>query len=154
MADKLAAVCQVSDMLVERLEGWDDLDGFTIVNEVSSEEAVPACDGNVIRVTFAVHPIRIPEEQWKHLHLPIYDLAVEVRDDGGAATRNRATMNAIAHIVAAVAADPSFGGVLQDFCPVDVASTEANGRDVNASSIQFRAEFYTESSDWFTIVPG
>lgn len=151
MPEKLAAVTQVSDLILTTLKEWGPLQGFTIRSDQSTEEAADASEGDKINLWLVVHDFDVATQHWQVLHTPIFEAEVITRD-ANAGSLSRTAMNAIAEIVAALSVDRTLGQVLQDLQEVDTGSTVPGGRDVTGASIQFRAEFYTSREDWFTIV--
>jgi len=147
-----AAVIQVGQMIVERLAGWPELNHFTVCYNPSTENATSEEAGDTINVYPVDHTFEVALQQWQTLHTPIYEVEIITREPGDGTSLSNAGGNAIAHVVAAIASDRSFGNQLQDVQETDVGGTVANGRDANGMSIQFRAEFYTSRNDWFTIV--
>ena len=47
---------------------------------------------------------------------------------------------------------PSLGGRLLDLQEIDIAGTQAEGKDVDSASVQYRAQYFTPRDDWFTIL--
>lgn len=65
---------------------------------------------------------------------------------------SRANRNAIAHLIAGIAADPTLGGRLEDCRPLNVAPPMDNGKSIGGASLQIAIRFFTPLGDHFTIV--
>ena len=67
-------------------------------------------------------------------------------------TISRQNLTAIAQAHAALAADRTLGGMIEDLQEQDIAPVEGQGKDIHGSSPQYQVTFYTPRDDWFTIV--
>lgn len=125
------------------------LDGWTVLTEHSADEAVDAMK-RIVVFTRDVTP-----EQAEELGSTFWRQTLELEFYEGPQTAggiSRACIEAMAHAHAALAADRSLGGRLQDLQELDLAGVQEAGQDVGAASVQYRAEFYTPRDDWFTIL--
>ena len=66
-------------------------------------------------------------------------------------TIRRTNRNALAHVLAAIAADRTLGIGIQDIQEDDIAPVEPRGKDVDSASLKFLVSWFTPRGDWFTI---
>lgn len=151
VSDPVNVFHQVGDLYAELLRGYAPLNAFTVISELSVDVATGDEDGDAIRIDFVGSVPNVAFGQGETNHVALYDFTVTTRsNESGTLTRDG--INAIAHIVAALAADRTLGGLIEDTQEVDLASTEANGVDVNGTSLRIRSEFTTSRDDWFQLV--
>ncbi len=125
------------------------LEGWTVQTEHSADEAVEGVREIVIYTSACVM------EQADELGQTFWHQTIEIEFIGGsqvAGSISRANQTAIAHVHAALAADRSLGGMLLDLQEIDIAGVQAEGKDVDSSSVQYRADYFTPRDDWFTIL--
>lgn len=146
-----AAVCQVSDMIADALRIWPQLSGFTVVNELTPSQSADESDGDMVRIYLVGWTPQQPPEMTQTTHLAIFEIDVVTRDSSFGSF-NRNAINAIAQIVACLGEDRTFGNQIQDIQELDVAGTNAEGKDTAGVSIQFRAEFCTPRTDWCSLI--
>lgn len=72
---------------------------------------------------------------------------------GGAApgTLRRTNLRAAAAYHAAIAADRTLGGMLQDVQETDIVPADIGGADVNGVSVQYQVTYFIAQDDWLTI---
>lgn len=140
------AVAAVIEPLTEEGEA---LDGWTLVTEHSADETVEAEKSIVIYTRAA--DLELAEE----LGQTFWRQTLEIEFISGppaSGSISRVNQAAMAHAHAALAADRTLGGMLQDLQEIDIAGVQAEGKDMDAASLQYRAEYYTPRDDWFTIL--
>lgn len=153
MPDTLTAFDKVEDALAAVLEAnngtGQSLDGYTILTDHPADEAIEA-QKSIVIATAAATPEQA-NEQNQTIWAQMLDIAVF---DGPQAPGmiSRRVKITIGKIHALLAADRSLGGRLQDLQEIDIAGTQAEGKDAHGASVQYRAEFYTPRGDWFTIL--
>lgn len=127
------------------------LEGWTVVADASTDEAVDCEDGaKVIRIWTTATPMDQSDEQGQTIHTPTIEL--EFTSGGGLpGVINRTNRAAAASAHGALAADRTLGGRLQDLQETDLAPAMAEGKDTNAASLQYAASFFTPRDDWTTI---
>lgn len=145
------AIAKIENALQAQLQAWPGLAGYSVQTDVNEAEAVEAGADKVIRIYTVAWNVEQSDEQWQTLHNATINFEV-VQTSQATGSISRANQEAIAHIVGAIASDRSVGGRLQDIQEVDVASSEADGLDTDAASLQTSVLFFTSRSDWFTIV--
>ncbi|MFC4255386.1 hypothetical protein GRI97_08105 [Altererythrobacter xixiisoli] len=143
-----AAISKVEYRLGEILTAWPGLAGFTVKADASPADAI---DPETIVIYTTSYKTVQSDEQGQTRHIATIEFET-LTGPSAAGTVSRQNQNAIAHIVAALAADRSLGGMIEDVQEIDVAPLEANGRDHAAASLQTEVIFYTPRDDWFTIV--
>jgi hypothetical protein len=150
MADP--AIAQVEDALSAQIGAYPALADWTVRTDGSKDIAIDPDElGDVLNVYTVAYAPDQSDEQHSTFHEALIEVeAVGTRPMVG--TISRAVHTALAHVVAAVAADRSLGGLVQDIQEIDVAPSGANGKDVGSASLQFKVQFYTSRSDWFTIL--
>lgn len=152
MPDPVPAIAQIEDALADQIGDSADLSGYTIRTDGSRDIAMDADEsGDIINIYTAAYAV----DQSDELHSSIHTATIEVEVVSQTPTIgsiSRATHTAIAHVIAAVAADRTLGGLAHDIQEIDVAPSGANGRDIGSASLQFQVQFYTSRSDWFTIL--
>ncbi|WP_333837934.1 hypothetical protein [Novosphingobium sp.] len=148
------AIAKVEDAIAGVLRAWPALSGFTVLTGQSSDVALEEGTNDTIVIASVAYKFDVADENWMTLHTAQIDVesVSQVRAVG---TINRANQAALAHVVGAIGADRTIGGIVQDIQEVDVAPAGAMGRDVGSASIQFLVQFFTPRNDHFTIVgPG
>lgn len=124
------------------------LEGWTVLTEHPADEDVGP--KTVIVFTVAAVP-----EQADELGQTIWRQTLEIAFVDGvqaSGSISRANLEAMAAVHAALAADRTLGGLLQDLQEIDIAGTAPDGKAVEGASVQYRAEFYTGRADWLTIL--
>lgn len=147
MAD---ALTQVEELLASALRAWPEL-GNKIVRTDLSKDTAPDDPGNLIRIytvgsSFEQSTMNGATEWAAIVEFEVTSMSQVA---GTISAENRTTL---AHIMGALAADRTLGGMLQDIQEIDIASVMPNGRDLGAASLQCRVEFYTPRDDWFTLL--
>ena len=151
MSERIAAVVQVGDALAWVLGANENLSSFTIINDLSSDVATDETDGETVRLFLTAHSFENQHMMGQTRHVATYEIEVATRASIYGSL-DRRSLNAIADIVAAIAADRTLGGKVEDIQEVDTASAIANGKDASGASIQFQTVFYTSRSDWSILV--
>lgn len=146
----LAKVEDAAAAVIEEIaaEG-QPLDGWSVLTEQSADEAVEGTRQIVIYTSAA------QMGQSDELGQTFWNQTLEIEFiEGPQATGSisRANQEAMAHAHAALAADRTLGGMLHDLQEIDMAGTQAEGKDVDSASVQYRAQFFTPRDDWFTIL--
>lgn len=142
------AIAKVEDALADALRNYPGLTGKTIFTAVNADDAQEA--GSIIVYTMAYKI-----DQFDELGQTLHSATIEVECIEGpssAGAVSRACQTTIAHVLAALAADRTLGGMVNDIQEVDVAPTTQSGRDHSAASLQTAVTFFTARDDWFTII--
>jgi hypothetical protein len=84
------------------------------------------------------------------LNVPVIDIEAVVKEAGDIIVAR--AREGLAHAQAALCADRTLGGMLQDLAEQDVAPGDGQRRDVGAISMQWRAEYLTAPSNPFVIL--
>lgn len=136
--------------VLEAIAGASEpLDGWTILTEQSKDEAVDT-DKVAVIYTSACEMAQ-SDEQGQTLWTQTLDIEfIDGPQTSGSITR--AAITAMAHVHAALAADRSLGGMLQDMQEQDIAGTQAEGKDVAGSSLRYQVQFFTARDNWFVIL--
>lgn len=149
MAD--AAITKVENAIVARLSGWAFFAGYTIVADPSTDIALEEGADDTLLISTVGYSFDVADENWKTIHTATVEVE-SVKQGQTIGTINRANREVMAQIVAAIASDRTFGGMLQDIQEIDVAPSDANGKGVSAASMQLRVQFFTSRDDHFTIL--
>lgn len=139
---------QVEDRLVTVLDGYAALSTYTVTVAESLDVAIETVPALI--VTTVDYDFEIGDENWTTLHTAeIHVEAVQGLPVSG--TINRANRNALAHVLAAIAADRSLGIGLQDVQENDLAPAEPRHKDMDSASLILTVTWFTARGDWFTI---
>lgn len=141
---------QVEDAFKAKIAASAALSGWTVLVAESVDIAIEEEDLPAIIITTMGHSFDVADENWMTIHTQIVSVEA-VSQISASGLLNRANRNALAHVLAAIAADRSLGIKLQDVQEEDIAPTEPGGKDMGSASIQFRATYFTPRDDWFTI---
>lgn len=145
------ALTQVEDALRTKLDAYVPLDTHTVAIAETLDVAVEAMALPALLIATVNYAFEVADENWQTLHTATIEVeAISATPATG--TISRANRNALAHVLAAVAADRTLGIKLQDIQEDDVSPVEPRGKDVDGASLRFTVQFYTSRSDWFTIV--
>jgi hypothetical protein len=148
------AIAKVEDALQAVLEAWPALSGYTILTDQSEDIALEEGADKQIVISTMAYSFEVADENWMTAHRAIVDFEA-INQQQTLGTINRANHTALALVIAALAADRSLGGRVQDIQERDVAPSNANGRDVGSASMQVHIDFFTPRGDHFTLVgPG
>lgn len=147
MAD--AAITKVEAAIVAALSAYAPLSDWTVIADRPEDEATESGEPDAIRVFMGPHRFQLSDEQNQTHHFATVEIEPVAAAQTGR-TISAANSEAIAHVIAALAADRTLGGRLHDLQEVDVA--QSDGKDIGAQNIQFTAEFFTPRDDWFTIL--
>jgi hypothetical protein len=146
------AIAQVEDALAAQIDAYASLSGYTVRTDGSRDIAMDTDElGPVINIYTMAYAV----DQSDELHSSFHTATIEVEVVALTQTVgsiSRAAHTAIAHVIAAVAADRTLGIGIHDIQEIDVAPSGANGRDIGSASLQFQVQFFTSRSDWFTIL--
>lgn len=145
------AIVKVEDALKAALEAYAPLAGQTVLVDQSIDVAVDETQMPAIVIFTTAYGVGNFEYNGQSQHNVTIEFEV-ISGQTVAGTISRKNQETIAHIVACLAADRTLGGRVQDIQEVDVASTEASGRDVAGASLQVSVIFFTPRDDWFTLV--
>lgn len=149
MAD--AAIAKVEDALAAQISAWPYLTMFAVQVDESEDIAVEAEAQKIIRISTVAYGVDQSDEQNQTVHNATIECEL-VNGTQAFGTISRANQTAIAHMVAAIASDRTLGGRVEDIQEIDVAPSNAIGKDASAASLQIRLQFYTPRDDWFTII--
>lgn len=145
------AQVKVEEALATAIRAWPALDGWTVHTDVMLGVSLEGAEVKAIIVRTMAKPFDDSFEYGAALLVPsLVDVAAVVREAGVSNTRRAG--EGVAHAMAALMADPTLGGRLQDLLPTDEAPGDGERRDADEVSIQFRAEYHTLRGDPFAIV--
>lgn len=144
------AIAKVEDAIAAQIDAYASLSDYTVVTGQSADEALAEGTDKAILISTAAYSFDVADENWMTIHTALIEVE-SVSQYQAAGTINRANQTVLAHVVAAIAADRSVGGRLQDIQEIDVAPSAAIGKDVGSASLQFRVQFFTPRGDHFTI---
>lgn len=154
MPDPVVAIAQVEDALGGQITAYAPLSGWTVRTDGSKDVAIDTEElGDVLNIYTVAYAVDNDLMQGQSRHTALIEVeAVTTAQTVG--TISRAGHTALAHVVAAVAADRSLGlgRAIEDIQENDVAPSGANGKDIGSASLQFTITFYTSRSDWFTLL--
>lgn len=142
---------KVEDGVVAVLSSAPSLIDWNVVAGESADIATDLDDGRHILVWTVAASMDQFDEQDQSIHSQTIE--IEFVSDGGAiGTLNRANKQGIALAHAALAADRTLGGMLQDLQEIDIAPARPEGKDSNGASVQYAVTFFTRRDDWFAII--
>ena len=145
------AITQVEDRLAAVLSAYPALSGFTVMVSESLDIALPDDLVRGLIISTNSYRFEVSDENWNTLHTANIEVeAIHATPNTG--TISRANRAALAHVLAAIAADRTLGIGLHDIQEDDIAAVEPRGKDVDSASLQFTAQFFTARGDWFTIL--
>lgn len=145
------AIAKVEDALAAVLARYGPLARRRIITDRSDDVALDQYDGDAITIATAAYSFEVSDESWATLHTALIDFESVSRTQT-VGTISRANHRTLAHIMAALAADRTLGGMVQDIQEIDVAPAGANGKDAGTASLQCSVQFFTPRDDWFTIL--
>lgn len=146
-----AAISKVEDAIAAQIAAYGSLTGWTVIADQSDDISLAEGSDKTILLRTLEHKHVQSDELNQTLHTAIIEIeAVQQMQTSGSISR--ANRTALAHVLAAIAADRTIGGRMQDIQEMDSAPAGATGVDVAGASIQFVAEFFTPRGDWFTIL--
>lgn len=152
MPDPVPAIGQVEDKMAEIIGAKSELSAWAVRTDGSEDIAIDLEDaGKTINIYTTAYAVDQSDEQHSSIHIATIEVEA-VAGTQATGTISRAVHTALAWVMQAVAADRTLGGLIDDIQEVDVAPSGANGRDAGSASLQFRVEFTTSRSDWFTIL--
>lgn len=125
------------------------LAGWTVLTQHSADQAVDAAKAIVVYTASA--SMDQSDEQGQTLWDQTLELEF-INEKQASGSISRANQVAIANAHAALAANRTLGGRLHDLQEIDIAGVQAEGKDVDSASLQYRAQFFTPRDDWFTIL--
>lgn len=139
---------KVEDAVKAALDAAPALDGWTVLVGQSSGAALDAGTPTICIWTMSNDMDQF-EYDSQTIHRQTLDIEfIKAGDAIGVLTRD--VLEAMADAHAALAADRSLGGILQDLQEDSIAPTVPEGRDVLGQSVQYVAEFFTPRNDWRT----
>lgn len=139
---------QVEDRIVTVLDGYAPLSAYAVSVAETLEVAIETVPALIITTTD--YAFDVADENWATIHTAkIHVEAVQGLPATG--TINRANRDALAHVLAAIAADRSLGIGLQDIQEDDIAPAEPRHKDMDSASLAFTVTWFTARGDWFTI---
>lgn len=145
------ALTQVEDALRTQLDTYAPLNTHTVLIAETLDVAVEALSLPALLIATVSYSFEVADENWQTLHTATIEVeAISAMPATG--TISRANRTALAHVLAAVAANRTLGLGIQDIQEDDVAPVEPRGKDVDGASLRFTVQFFTSRSDWFTIV--
>ena len=145
------ALTQVEDALAAILTAYGALAGQTVLTAESADIAIEDLTLPALLITTTAYSFEVADENWQTIHTATIEVEA-ISKTPATATISRANRNTLAHVLAAIAANRTLGLGIQDIQEDDIAPVEPRGKDVDAASLQFRVQFFTSRSNWFTIV--
>lgn len=145
---ELPAISKVEDRLGEVIAAYPALAGYTVQADAAPNDASDAMTIVIYTTGYQMHQ---SDEQGQTRHAATMEFEV-ISGPSTFGSVSRQNQVAFAHIIAAIAADRSLGGMVEDIQEVDVAPVEQNGRDHAGASLQTAITFYTPRDDWFTVI--
>lgn len=151
MSDPLpTAQVKVEDRIAELLTDYGPLGGWNILARLPLDAALEDHETPALIVrTMAVSYLPGFEPNSQILCKPIMDLEAVVKEAGIKIPER--CQEGLAHGCAALLADHSLGGMMQDFAERDLSPGDGDRRDAGAISLQFDGEYLVGQSDRFTI---
>lgn len=151
------ALAKVEDALKALFEAYAPIEGVTFHTARSPDEAFDEEDleaGAQVLILTESFELNHDESQGQtQVDASLICEVIELSSATGVVTRN--TQEVIAHMIAAIHADRTLGGRLEDLEEQNVAPSGRNGIDASACSLLLDTVFYTPRGDLFTIVgPG
>jgi hypothetical protein len=115
--------------------------------EPFDEADYPAINIRAVTVQFDA----APDGQWQTMHRAKFQLdCISGREVGEAI--DLINQRAVADIIAALHADRTLGGRLQDLNEIAVSGSELDGADIGSALLEIEALFFTPRGDFYTIV--
>ena len=145
------ALTQVEDALAAILGAYGALSAQTVLVAESADIAIEEIALPALLITTTAYSFEVADESWQTIHTATIEVEA-ISTTPAAATISRVNRNTLAHVLAAIAANRTLGLGIQDIQEDDIAPVEPRGKDVDAASLQFRVQFFTSRSNWFTIV--
>lgn len=157
MPDTPTALEKVEDALKALFDAYAPLENVTFHTARSPDEAFDETeleDGPQVLILTESFEMNHDESQGQtQVNASLICEVVELSSSAGIVTRN--TQQVIAHMIAAIHADRTLGGRLEDLEEQNVAPSGRSGIDASACSLLLDTVFYTPRGDLFTIVgPG
>lgn len=149
MADH--ALTQVENALAAILSAYAPLAAFTVAVSESLDIAIEDTALPALLISTTSYGFEVSDENWQTLHTAKIEIeAIHATQSSG--TISRANREALANVLAAIAADRTLGLGIQDIQEDDIAPAEPRGKDVDGASLLFNVQFFTSRNDWFTIL--
>lgn len=145
------AIAKVEDALKAVLSDYSELSDYKVFAGRDTSEAFDSSELPVLNIYTESQQYGPGEEQGQTIHNCLINFEV-LENDLTAGVMTRTIQTAVAHIIAALAADRTLGNRLQDLQELDVAPPTDTGRDVAGASLQYAVQFYTPRDDHFVIV--
>ena len=142
---------QVEDAIAAILAAYPALSGHSVAVLESVDVAIENAELPCLAIYTANYGFDVADENWMNVHDA--EIHVEAISAGPVSTGTiaRANRNALAHVIAAVAADRTLGLGIQDIQESDMAPVEPRGKDTSAALIKFNVKWFTPLGDHFTI---
>lgn len=149
MADP--AITQVEDRIKTILTAYVPLSTYHVTVADSLDIAIEDVALPALIVTTRAYNFDVADEHWNTIHTATVEVEA-AQSLPATGTISRANREALAHVLAALAADRTLGVGVHDIQETDIAPVEPRGKDVDSASLQFTVQFYTSRGDWFTII--
>lgn len=141
---------QVEDRMAAVLTAYTPLAAYSVGVAESVEIAIEDTELPALVIYTTNYGFEVSDENWATLHQA--EIHVEaINSTPASGTISRANRNALALVMAAIAADRSLGIGLQDIQEDDIAPVESRGKDVDSASLRFRVSWFTARGNWFAI---
>jgi hypothetical protein len=127
------------------------LDGWTVATNQSRDVALDVEDASTVVV--ATQTMGFEEFEEPNQNIVTQIVTVEfVSGNAPAATLRPENLRAAANFHAALAADRTLGGKVQDIRENDIAPGDTEGRDLNSASVQYTVTYFVRRDDWFYVI--
>lgn len=152
MSDPVPAITQVEALIADRLRAYADLSEWTILTDLAEDEAVEEGDRPAIVIGNAGGSYDNAFEQGSTLHEAVILLEFYAgRESYLGIAKTQQVAAALCNAALCPGNDTRLGGAIHDISPIDLAKPSADTREVGATSMQFRVQFFTPADDWFTL---
>ena len=141
---------QVEDRMAAILSAYPALATYNVLVAESLDVALEDMQFPALLIVTTTTSFDVADENWQTFHrAEIHVEAINTTPPTG--TISRTNRNALAHVLAAIAADRTLGIGIHDIQEDDIAPCEPRGKDVDSASLKFLASWFTPRGDWFTI---
>lgn len=145
------AASKVEDAFKAKLIAYPALAGWTVIIDENGDIALEGEDLNAL-VMRTTGPAFDPSFEYGSQVLNTLLIDVEATVKEASTNKPRRAREGLAHAHAAIMADYTFDGMLQDITEVDVAVDGPGVRDHAAVSMQFSILYFTPRNDLTTIL--
>lgn len=146
-----AAPYQIIDALADVLRAADPLGGHTIITDQSSDVAFEAESYPLVSIGLTAWRPFNDRQQGQTMHeIEVEFEVVSGKETAGLISRNN--MASLAHVLAAIAADRTLDGLIEDIQESQITPAGPEGIEAGSTVLVTTVTFYTPRDDLFTIV--